>query len=318
MADPGATLIDSAYRIKLRELQRAESDAESTVLGSMRASRAPGRDLAVLKERGGQLIDGVLNRCEVAIPELVKVHIDAGERESERIIASIWGRFVNVCLDHLPGASLYASLRGGLNASAEGAKLRQAEHAAFTARRRTLERTVKDHVFYALAHLDRPAKPNRAGNLPRAEHRTEHEPQSELIFIGHGHSGAWRELKDYLAVALGLLWDEFNREPVAGLSTKERLEHMLDRASFAFLVMTGDDSSGDGGRVARANVIHEVGLFQGRLGFERAIILLEEGCREFSNIFGISQIRFPRNNISACFGDVRRVLEREGQLSRSS
>ena len=29
---------------------------------------------------------------------------------------------------------------------------------------------------------------------------------------------------------------------------------------------------------ARMNVIHEVGLFQGRLGFERAIVLLEEGC----------------------------------------
>lgn len=318
MADPRATLVDSAYRIKLRELQRAESDAESNVLGSMRASGAPGRELAVLKEMGGQLIDGVLEGCEGAIPELVGVHIDAGDRESAPIIASIWGRFVNVCLDHFPGASLYASLRGGLGASAEGAKLRQAEQAAFVARKHDLERTVKDHVLYALARLDRPATPRRGVDLHRTGRRMDQEPSRELIFIGHGHSGAWRELKDYLAVGLGLLWDEFNREPVAGLSTKERLEHMLDRASFAFLVMTGDDNSGDGARVARANVIHEVGLFQGRLGFERAIILLEEGCREFSNIVGISQIRFPRNNISACFDDVRRVLEREGLLSGPS
>jgi predicted nucleotide-binding protein len=56
---------------------------------------------------------------------------------------------------------------------------------------------------------------------------------------------------------------------------------MLDDAVFAFLVMTAEDERAYGTRRARANVIHEVGLFQGRLGFEKAIILLEEGCSEF-------------------------------------
>jgi hypothetical protein len=59
-------------------------------------------------------------------------------------------------------------------------------------------------------------------------------------------------------------------------------------------------------------VVHEAGLFQGRLGFSRAIALLEEGCEEFSNIQGLGQIRFPRGNIAAVFDDVRQVLEREG------
>jgi hypothetical protein len=35
---------------------------------------------------------------------------------------------------------------------------------------------------------------------------------------------------------------------------------------------------------------HEVGLFQGRLGFEKAIVLLEDGCEEFSNIKGLVQM----------------------------
>ena len=39
------------------------------------------------------------------------------------------------------------------------------------------------------------------------------------------------------------------------------------------------------------NVIHEVGLFQGRLGANKAIILLEDGCEEFSNIQGL--VRMP-------------------------
>lgn len=59
---------------------------------------------------------------------------------------------------------------------------------------------------------------------------------------------------------------------------------MLDQACFAFLLMTAEDEQADGNHHARMNVIHEVGMFQGRLGFERAIILLEDGCEEFSKI----------------------------------
>ena len=48
----------------------------------------------------------------------------------------------------------------------------------------------------------------------------------------------------------------------------------------------------------------------GRL-FTRAIIVLESGCEEFSNIQGLGQIRFPEGNIKACFEEIRQVLERE-------
>jgi len=139
-------------------------------------------------------------------------------------------------------------------------------------------------------------------------------PQSSLtgkIFIGHGRSPAWKDLRDFLRDRLDLKWTEFNREPAAGYATKERLEQMLGEASFAFLVMTAEDEDPSGKFHARENVVHEVGLFQGKLGFNRAIILLEEGCSEFSNIVGLSQIRFPKGNIMAASEEVRRVLERE-------
>ena len=132
------------------------------------------------------------------------------------------------------------------------------------------------------------------------------------IFIGHGHSPLWRELKDFLADRLGLPWDEFNRESVAGVTTADRLEHMMSEAAFAFLIMTAEEEHSDAKLYARPNVIHEVGLFQGRLGVRRAIVLLEESCSEFSNITGLSQIRFPRGDIAARFEEIRRVLEREG------
>jgi predicted nucleotide-binding protein len=131
------------------------------------------------------------------------------------------------------------------------------------------------------------------------------------IFIGHGKSPLWRELKDFLQDRLHLSWEEFNREPSAGHATAERLQTMLDNSCFAFLVMTAEDVHGDATLHARENVIHEAGLFQGRLGFKKAIILLEKGCSEFANIEGLGQIRFPKGDISAKFEDVRRVLERE-------
>ena len=133
----------------------------------------------------------------------------------------------------------------------------------------------------------------------------------QRVFIGHGRSPIWRELKDFLVERLSLSWDEFNREAVAGIATAERLSEMLEGATFAFLVMTAEDEHADTTQHARANVIHEVGLFQGRLGTRRAIILLEDGCEQFSNIHGLSHIPFPRGRISAAFEEVRRVLERE-------
>jgi predicted nucleotide-binding protein len=141
--------------------------------------------------------------------------------------------------------------------------------------------------------------------------------KGEKIFIGHGHSLVWHELKDFIVGRLKLPYDEFNAVPVAGFTNVERLKKMLDDAAFAFLVLTAEDERADRVMQARMNVVHEAGLFQGRLGFEKAIILLEEGCDEFSNIYGLNQIRFPAGSISAKFEEVRAVLEREEIIQRS-
>lgn len=139
-------------------------------------------------------------------------------------------------------------------------------------------------------------------------------PTGKKVFIGHGRSLVWRELKDFILDRLHLEWEEFNREPTAGIATTDRLQQMLDASCIAFLVMTAEDQHADATLHARENVVHEVGLFQGRLGFRRAIVILEQGCTEFSNIAGLSQIHFLTGNISASFEEVRRVLEREGLI----
>ncbi len=139
---------------------------------------------------------------------------------------------------------------------------------------------------------------------------------SKKIFIGHGRSEQWRILKDFLRDRLNPEYEEFNRISAAGINTQERLSDMLDHCGFAFLVLAGEDLHDDGSLHARENVVHESGLFQGRLGWRRAIVLLEEGCEEFSNIVGLGQIRFSKGKIESCFEEVRRVLEREDLLSK--
>lgn len=131
------------------------------------------------------------------------------------------------------------------------------------------------------------------------------------VFIGHGRSSVWKDLKDFIKDRLGLPYDEFNRVPVAGITNIARLSEMLDAAAIAFIILTGEDEQADGALHARMNAVHEAGLFQGCLGFTKSIIILEDGCEEFSNIQGLGQIRFPKGNISAVFEDIRRVLERE-------
>lgn len=155
-----------------------------------------------------------------------------------------------------------------------------------------------------------------ASHLRRIEPTVSTMSASERnVAIGHGRSAAWRDLKDFVKDRLGLQYDEFNRVPVAGMPNTLRLAQMLDAASIAFIILTAEDQQIDGSVRARENVVHEAGLFQGRLGFTKAIVMLEDGCAEFSNIEGLGQIRFPKGNITAVFEEVRRVLEREGIIA---
>ncbi len=143
--------------------------------------------------------------------------------------------------------------------------------------------------------------------LPEEE-ETEPPPK---VFIGHGGNPQWRDLKDHLHEKHGYAIEAYEIGSREGHAVRDILEEMLDKSSFALLVLTGEDETNDGQLRARQNVVHESGLFQGRLGFSRAIILLEDGTQEFSNIAGLQQIRFSKGKIKESFGDVLAVLKRE-------
>ncbi|QYF74753.1 TIR domain-containing protein [Cryobacterium sp. PAMC25264] len=132
------------------------------------------------------------------------------------------------------------------------------------------------------------------------------------IFVGHGGKGGqWRDLKDHLTDVHGYEVVAFESGARAGNVVRDVLSSMLDASTFAILVMTGEDAQDDGTMRARQNVVHEAGLFQGRLGFSRAIILLEDGTANFSNLDGIQYIPFSAGNIRETFGDVLGTIRRE-------
>jgi hypothetical protein len=137
-------------------------------------------------------------------------------------------------------------------------------------------------------------------------------PPRPRVFIGHGGaSSQWRDLKDHLQDMHAYEVTAYETGARAGHAIRDVLEDMLKESTFAVLVMSAEDVQDDQSVRARQNVVHEAGLFQGRLGFARAIILLEEGTGTFSNIDGIQYISFSRNNIRETFGDVLATLRRE-------
>lgn len=133
-----------------------------------------------------------------------------------------------------------------------------------------------------------------------------------VVFIGHGGaSHDWRLIKDHLQDLQGYKIEAYEVGARAGHTIRDVVTTMMGNSSFALLVMTGEDETANGGPRARQNVVHEAGLFQGRLGFNRAIAVVENGVEVFSNLAGVQQIRYDKGNVTSTFGEILATLRRE-------
>jgi hypothetical protein len=128
-----------------------------------------------------------------------------------------------------------------------------------------------------------------------------------IIFIGHGRAKDWLELK------------VFEGTPECCVRIQQRVGGWIAKPTALrrhaqachLRILGAEDQHADGRPHARENVIHEAGLFQGKLGFRKAILLVEDECERPSNVHGLTYIGFPKHRISAAFEEIRRVLERE-------
>jgi predicted nucleotide-binding protein len=165
--------------------------------------------------------------------------------------------------------------------------------------------TLDEDSFKALF----PSKKSLA-NSDISDKKSVHSP---CVFIGHGRNKLWARLKMYLEDELDLPIIAYESESHTGESIVPVLEKILDKATFAVLVLTAEDETKVGTR-ARQNVIHEAGLFQGRLGFRRTVILKQEGLEDFTNVAGLQYIGFTGDQIEQTFYELQRVLKREKML----
>lgn len=149
-----------------------------------------------------------------------------------------------------------------------------------------------------------------AAYLEENRNAAEGRDANNRVFIGHAESEAWRLLHGYLLDVVGLQPPWFDQVPPQGFGSAERLRRMVDGVAAAFIVVTIEDEHLGREGTLRENVIHELGVFQGRLGLNRAFVLVEEGCEGFEGVQGVAQLFFPRGRIEAAFADIRRVLER--------
>ncbi|WP_291795446.1 nucleotide-binding protein [Cellulomonas sp.] len=131
------------------------------------------------------------------------------------------------------------------------------------------------------------------------------------VFIGHGRSALWRDLKDHLHDLQGYDVEAYESGARTGRTISDVLNSMLSVSGMAVIVMTAEDEQADGTMRARQNVVHEAGLFQGRIGFAKTLILLEDGVEPFSNVDGIQYLPFNRGRIQETYGHVLAALSRE-------
>ena len=133
-------------------------------------------------------------------------------------------------------------------------------------------------------------------------------PKPFRVFVGHGNDHQWRILRDQLQDHHGFEIEAFEGKPRAGQTIRDVIEDMAINSTAAVLVLVKSDSLTDGTFTGRQNVVHELGYFQAKLGWDKAILVVEEGVTVPSNLDGTQQVRFSQGQIDGGVGGVVAAL----------
>ncbi len=123
----------------------------------------------------------------------------------------------------------------------------------------------------------------------------------DAIFLVHGRDHEWREtVRGFLERVTSRRVIVLDEEAGKGADILGKLLEHAQKASFAVILLTGDDRGGlsdEGGLRPRArqNVILELGLFLGLLGREKLTVLHEENVEIPSDYLGVSYVPLDEN-----------------------
>lgn len=136
------------------------------------------------------------------------------------------------------------------------------------------------------------------------------------IFVSHGTSPDWFAVQRFLENRFDAPVHCFESASWGGREISEALSKYLERCSLSVCVLTAEDVTGDGRRFTRQNVIHEVGLFQGQHGFDRVVLLVEEGCDFVPQAALPYAVVFPRGQIHRAFYQLAETVRSLGFPAR--
>lgn len=143
-----------------------------------------------------------------------------------------------------------------------------------------------------------------------ADRRSRSRPMG--IFISHGTNPEWFAVQRFIEQRFEAPVYSFESASLGGREISEVLGKYLERCSLSVCVLTAEDFTEDGKKFARQNVIHEVGLFQGQHGFDRVVLLVEEGCDFVPEAAASRAIGYPRNRITHALYRLAEVIRSLG------
>ncbi len=138
------------------------------------------------------------------------------------------------------------------------------------------------------------------------------------VFLSHGRSAVWTRVQTFIEkeTFLNLEAIEFEQRPKGGRTIAQKLQDESEQCSYAVVVITGDDLDDKGEPHMRENVMHEIGFFQGRYGFDRVCLLREEGVTIPSNLSGFLYESFPKGDVASALVGLQRELRNAFPLAK--
>lgn len=160
-----------------------------------------------------------------------------------------------------------------------------------------------------IAEQEKKEEDTRRASRPRAEAVS--KPGGPGIALGHGKSALWRSFHEQIVADFPIPCHGFQQVPLPGLGTMAAMLEVLPRARFAILMLTCEDAAAEGELAAALNVVRLAGLFQGRLGFSKVLLLMEDGATVLPGVNDLPRLVFPVGNPSAIWPEARAILENE-------
>ena len=139
---------------------------------------------------------------------------------------------------------------------------------------------------------------------------------SKNMFIVHGKDNVSKLELARMLEKMGFIAVILSEQPDKGRTIIEKLEQESMDLGYAFIILTPDDTTIEGKKYARQNVILELGYFVGKLGRKKVCCLYKGDLELPSDIHGVVYKRF-QESIDECYRSIIEELRVAGYEIRT-